>query len=311
METNKSALLATLFLTAFTLYAGDKPDKLRKDDIPRNEKQMWARIDAMQEEVEANLLSHDQRFLDELELARKKVADIMLTAESDRKDKKAVQELRQRTWTFWTRTVSEVEVEDVKEYNLNTALGQRVLPAPEPSAQIAPWPVPQYQPAPTLGPEYGQTFSTPPNKSREQVTYPYANQPIPPQGPEYKLISPPNSPEVTVWVDHPSGGFPDYRPEIRFDANNNMITFSHGQQVVYDQYGQPFGLLPSPNTPATPPRVPASRMFSSGTRPHGHAEKLSTWLPGEATRKRKATVTSDLVGHHRRVLVDINSSSTA
>ena len=112
MKRNLSSL-TILFVATCILHAGDKPDKLRKDDIPRNEKQMWARIDAMQEEVEANLLSHDQRFLDELELARKKVADIMLTAESDRKDKKAVQELRQRTWTFWTRTVSEVEVEDV------------------------------------------------------------------------------------------------------------------------------------------------------------------------------------------------------
>jgi hypothetical protein len=131
--------ITILFIVTCILQASDKPAKLRKDDIPRNEKQMWARIDAMQEEVEDNLLSHDQRFLDELELARRKVADIMLTSESDKKDKKAVQELRQRTWTFWTRTVSEVEVEDVKEYNLNTALGQRAPVAQVSSAQMAPW----------------------------------------------------------------------------------------------------------------------------------------------------------------------------
>lgn len=126
-------------MAALTLQASDKPQKLRKDDIPRNEKQMWARIDAMQDEVEANLLSHDQRFLDELELARKKVADIMLTSESDKKDKVAVEELRQRSWTFWTRLVSEVEVEDVKEYNLNTALGQRVPAAQQSATHFQPF----------------------------------------------------------------------------------------------------------------------------------------------------------------------------
>lgn len=130
-------VLTLFFIATFILHASDKPEKLRKDDIPRNEKQMWARIDAMQDEVEANLLSHDQRFLDELELARKEVATLMLNSESDKKDKKAVQELRQRTWTFWTRTVSEVEVEDVKEYNLNTALGQRAaVVAPQRTTQF-------------------------------------------------------------------------------------------------------------------------------------------------------------------------------
>ena len=110
MERQTLTVLVALTLFRAFLQASDKPDKLRKDDIPRNEKQMWARIDAMQDEVTTNLLSGDQRFLDELELARKKVADIMLTSESDKKDKKAVSELRQRTWTYWTRTCSEVEV---------------------------------------------------------------------------------------------------------------------------------------------------------------------------------------------------------
>jgi hypothetical protein len=127
MSKNKLTILATLIL-ATSLQAKYKDDKIAKDDIPRNEKKLWMRIDEMQEHLESSLLSGDQRFLDQLELARKKVADIMLTAEDEKKSKNAVKELP-RAWYFWKRVTAQVEIDDVNEYNLNMALGQR---APEP-----------------------------------------------------------------------------------------------------------------------------------------------------------------------------------
>ena len=81
--------IATLIL-ATSLQAKYKDDKIAKDDIPRNEKKLWMRIDETQEKLESSLLSGDQRFLDQLELARKKVADIMLTAEDEKKNRAAV-----------------------------------------------------------------------------------------------------------------------------------------------------------------------------------------------------------------------------
>ena len=138
MKRNILIALATLLLAA-TLHA--KEDKIAKDDIPRNEKKMWMKIDAEQEKIESSLLSGDQRFLDQLDLARKKVADIMLTAEDEKKNRAAVKQLP-RAWNFWKRVTAQVEIDDVNEYNLNTALGQR---APEPReeqerAQYAPQP---------------------------------------------------------------------------------------------------------------------------------------------------------------------------
>ena len=119
--------LATLIL-ATSLQAKYKDDKIAKDDIPRNEKKLWMKIDETQEKLESSLLSGDQRFLDQLELARKKVADIMLTAEDEKKNRAAVKHLP-RAWNFWKRVIAQVEIDDVNEYNLNAALGQR---APEP-----------------------------------------------------------------------------------------------------------------------------------------------------------------------------------
>ena len=125
MKRNILTALATLLLATTLLHA--KEDKIAKDDIPRNEKKMWMKIDAEQEKIESSLLSGDQRFLDQLDLARKKVADIMLTAEDEKKNKQAVKQLP-RAWNFWKRVTAQVEIDDVNEYNLNTALGQR---APE------------------------------------------------------------------------------------------------------------------------------------------------------------------------------------
>jgi hypothetical protein len=119
--------LATLIL-ATSLQAKYKDDKIAKDDVPRNEKNLWMKIDETQEKLESSLLSGDQRFLDQLELARKKVADIMLTAEDEKKNRAAVKQLP-RAWSFWKRVLAQVEIDDVNEYNLNAALGQR---APEP-----------------------------------------------------------------------------------------------------------------------------------------------------------------------------------
>jgi hypothetical protein len=119
--------IATLLL-ATSLQAKYKDDKIAKDDIPRNEKKLWMKIDETQEKLESSLLSGDQRFLDQLELARKKVADIMLTAEDEKKNRAAVKQLP-RAWNFWKRVIAQVEIDDVNEYNLNAALGQR---APEP-----------------------------------------------------------------------------------------------------------------------------------------------------------------------------------
>jgi hypothetical protein len=86
------------------------------------------KIDETQEHLESSLLSGDKRFLDQLELARKKVADIMLNAEDEKKNRAAVKQLP-RAWDFWKRLIAQVEIDDVNEYNLNAALGQR---APEP-----------------------------------------------------------------------------------------------------------------------------------------------------------------------------------
>ena len=127
MKRNILTALATLIL-ATSLQAKYKDDKIAKDDIPRNEKKLWMKIDETQEKLESSLLSGDQRFLDQLELARKKVADIMLTAEDEKKNKDAVKQLP-RAWNFWKRVIAQVEIDDVNEYNLNAALGQR---APEP-----------------------------------------------------------------------------------------------------------------------------------------------------------------------------------
>jgi len=139
MKRNILTALATLLLATTLLHA--KEDKIAKDDIPRNEKKLWMKIDAEQEKIESSLLSGDQRFLDQLDLARKKVADIMLTAEDEKKNRAAVKQLP-RAWNFWKRVTAQVEIDDVNEYNLNTALGQR---APEPReeqerAQYAPQP---------------------------------------------------------------------------------------------------------------------------------------------------------------------------
>jgi len=123
VKRNALAILATLLLA--TKY---KDDKIAKDDIPRNEKKLWMKIDETQEHLESSLLSGDQRFLDQLELARKKVADIMLTAEDEKKNRAAVKDLP-KAWYFWKRVLAQVEIDDVNEYNLNAALGQR---APEP-----------------------------------------------------------------------------------------------------------------------------------------------------------------------------------
>jgi hypothetical protein len=127
MKRNILTALATLIL-ATSLQAKYKDDKIAKDDIPRNEKKLWMKIDETQEKLESSLLSGDQRFLDQLELARKKVADIMLTAEDEKKNKDAVKQLP-RAWNFWKRVIAQVEIDDLNEYNLNAALGQR---APEP-----------------------------------------------------------------------------------------------------------------------------------------------------------------------------------
>jgi hypothetical protein len=127
MKRSILTILATLIL-ATSLQAKYKDDKIAKDDIPRNEKKLWMKIDETQEKLESSLLSGDQRFLDQLELARKKVADIMLTAEDEKKNKDAVKQLP-RAWNFWKRVLAQVEIDDVNEYNLNAALGQR---APEP-----------------------------------------------------------------------------------------------------------------------------------------------------------------------------------
>ena len=140
MKRNILTALATLIL-ATSLQAKYKDDKIAKDDIPRNEKKLWMKIDETQEHLESSLLSGDQRFLDQLELARKKVADIMLTAEDEKKNKDAVKQLP-RAWSFWKRVLAQVEIDDVNEYNLNAALGQR---APEPREEQE---RPQYAPQP-------------------------------------------------------------------------------------------------------------------------------------------------------------------
>ena len=127
MKRTISTAIFTLIL-ATSLQAKYKDDKIAKDDIPRNEKKLWMKIDETQEHLESSLLSGDQRFLDQLELARKKVADIMLTAEDEKKNKDAVKQLP-RAWNFWKRVLAQVEIDDVNEYNLNAALGQRA-PAP-------------------------------------------------------------------------------------------------------------------------------------------------------------------------------------
>ena len=63
------------------------------------------KIDETQEHLESSLLSGDQRFLDQLDLARKKVADIMPTAEDEKKNKDDVKQLP-RAWNFWKRVIA-------------------------------------------------------------------------------------------------------------------------------------------------------------------------------------------------------------
>jgi len=127
MNKYKLAILTTLFLTATVVQAVEKTPKIKSDDIPKNEKQLWKKITQSQDEIEANLMSGDPRFGAELALTRRKVADLMLNAEGDKKNKAVVKDLG-RAWTFWARETDEIEVEDLKEYNLATAAGKSFNP---------------------------------------------------------------------------------------------------------------------------------------------------------------------------------------
>jgi hypothetical protein len=55
VKRNILAALATLIL-ATSLQAKYKDDKIAKDDIPRNEKKLWMKIDETQEHLESSLL---------------------------------------------------------------------------------------------------------------------------------------------------------------------------------------------------------------------------------------------------------------
>ena len=127
MNKYKLAVLTILVLTATFLRAAEKTPKIKSDDIPKNEKQLWKKITQSQDEIEANLMSGDPRFGAELALTRRKVADLMLNAEGDKKNKAVVKDLG-RAWTFWARETDEIEVEDLKEYNLATAAGKSFNP---------------------------------------------------------------------------------------------------------------------------------------------------------------------------------------
>ena len=127
MSKQTLAVLTVVVLTAASLQAAEKTPKIKSDDIPKNEKQLWKRIAKSQDELEANLMSGDPRFTAELDLTRRKVADLMLNAEGNKKSKAAVKDLA-KAWNFWQRESDEIEVEDLKKYNLGTAAGKSFSP---------------------------------------------------------------------------------------------------------------------------------------------------------------------------------------
>jgi hypothetical protein len=73
-------------------------------------------------------MSGDPRFTAELDLARRKVADLILDAEGDKKNKAVVKDLS-RCWNYWVRETDEITTEDLKEYTLATAAGKSFDPA--------------------------------------------------------------------------------------------------------------------------------------------------------------------------------------
>jgi len=199
--TTKLAVLTGLLISGIALHADDKAPKLKKDDVPKNEKQMWKRITKSQKDIEENLMSGDPRFTAELDLARRKVADLMLDAEGDKKNKAVVKDLS-RCWNYWVRETDEIVTEDLKEYNLATAAGKSFDPAdnnpqggnPYIGAPIVyqqvPAPQQQYVPQPPPVNEY--MSGVPVNYSSNPCLNPdgsYQNGCIPPQGQQY--VGPP------------------------------------------------------------------------------------------------------------------------
>jgi hypothetical protein len=195
-----------LLTTGLILTASEAQLKIGKGDIPRNEKQMWRKIGKSQKDIEENLMSGDPRFTAELDLTRRKVADLMLDAEGDKKNKAVVKDLS-RCWNYWVRETDEIVTEDLKEYNLATAAGKSFDPAgnnpqgsnpyigapivyqqvPAPQAYyVVPPPTPNY----AVQPEY--MSPSPVNYNSNPYLNPdgsYQNGCIPPQGQQY--VGPP------------------------------------------------------------------------------------------------------------------------
>jgi len=155
MNATKLVVIACpLLLTGLIMRASDDQPKIGRGDIPRNEKQLWKRVTKSQKDIEENLMSGDPRFTAELGLARRKVADLMLDAEGDKKNKAVVKDLS-RCWNYWVRETDEIVTEDLKEYNLATAAGKSFDPAnnnPQGGNPYIGAPI-QYQQAPAPSPQ--------------------------------------------------------------------------------------------------------------------------------------------------------------
>lgn len=201
MNGNKLIVIACpLLLTSLILAANDSQPKVRKDDVPKNERQMWRKIAKSQKDIEENLMSGDPRFATDLDLARRKVADLMLDAEGDKKNKAVVKDLS-RCWNYWVRETDEIVTEDLKEYNLATAAGKSFDPAdnnPQGGSPYIGAPI-QYQQVPVQQQYVPQAQSQNEYMSPAPINYSsnpclnqdgsYQNGCIPPQGPQY--ITPP------------------------------------------------------------------------------------------------------------------------
>jgi hypothetical protein len=161
--------------------------------------------------IVAATLSGDQRFLDQLELARKKVADIMLTAEDEKKNKDAVKQLP-RAWNFWKRVLAQVEIDDVNEYNLNAALGQRAPTPREEQEQRS-----QFVPASTY-----QGYAQPQPVQVVVNNYQGYAQPMPQQAPAQQAYAP--APQAYAPPVYPQ--YPQY-PQA-----NQGLQMEHYQQSV-------------------------------------------------------------------------------
>jgi hypothetical protein len=158
---------------------------------------MWWKIGKSQRDIEENLMSGDPRFTAELDLARRKVADLMLDAEGDKKNKAVVKDLS-RCWNYWVRESDEIVTEDLKEYNLATAAGKSFDPAdnnPQGGNPYIGAPI-QYQQVPDPAP---QVYYAPPPQNEFMSPAPvnytsntclntdgtYQPGCIPPQGQQY------------------------------------------------------------------------------------------------------------------------------